>query len=214
MDERPEQPIEETAPPEQPQPRPPRKRGWRKNRSKGQIEADMVILAEMYCQGYKQSEIGEVLGISQQHVCEDIKKLREAWRDSGIRNFDLAKEEELRKLDAMEREAWDAFRRSRRPMTTRSQEETKKPGGGDGDRKLKIEQRETVGDPRYMLIVLDCIDKRCKLLALYPPQKIAPTDPTGMEPYLAAGRQMSDDELRVMAAMDRHIQALQVPSEN
>jgi len=52
------------------------------------------------------------------------------------------------------------------------------------------------GDPQAVTAALRVMDRRAKLLGLDAPTKIAPTDPTGENPYLSA----SDDELRALAA--------------
>ena len=51
------------------------------------------------------------------------------------------------------------------------------------------------GDPQAVTAALRVMDRRAKLLGLDAPTKIAPTDPSGDNPYLAA----SDDELRALA---------------
>ena len=52
------------------------------------------------------------------------------------------------------------------------------PNGGTSD----MTENQS-GNPRYLDIVLNCIEKRCKLLGLDAPTKIAPTDPTGKQAY-------------------------------
>ena len=44
------------------------------------------------------------------------------------------------------------------------------------------------GDSRSAEVALKVLDQRAKMLGLYPPVKIAPTDPTGTEEYGAADR--------------------------
>lgn len=51
------------------------------------------------------------------------------------------------------------------------------------------------GDPQAVTAALRVMDRRAKLLGLDAPTKIAPTDPSGDNPYLAA----SDEELRALA---------------
>ena len=56
-------------------------------------------VAELYLQSRTQVAIGRELGISQTTVCQDLRAIREQWRDSGVRDFDAARERELQKLD-------------------------------------------------------------------------------------------------------------------
>jgi hypothetical protein len=57
-----------------------------------------------------------------------------------------------------------------------------------------------------------CIERRCKLFGLDAPTKIAPTNPEGTNPYRIAVKDMSDEQLRLIASL-RH-QLLQEPPPN
>jgi len=59
-----------------------------------------------------------------------------------------------------------------------------------------LEGKVAYGDPQSVATALRVMERRAKLLGLDAPQKIAPTDPSGENPYLSA----SDDELRALAA--------------
>jgi hypothetical protein len=58
-----------------------------------------------------------------------------------------------------------------------------------------LESKVGYGDATSIAAALRVMERRAKLLGLDAPQKIAPTDPSGENPYLSA----SDDELRAMA---------------
>jgi hypothetical protein len=82
------------------------------SRTKEQREADLEQIAELYLQRYKQSEIAELLGVTQQQISYDLKKLQKRWSESALRSFDEAKALELAKIDELERIYQDAWRRS------------------------------------------------------------------------------------------------------
>ena len=69
-------------------------------------------VADLYLQGWTQARIGEHFGLNQKTISNDLTRIRQEWRESAIRDFDEAREIELRKLDRIEREAWAAWERS------------------------------------------------------------------------------------------------------
>ena len=48
-------------------------------------------------------------------VCGDLKRVREAWRESSVRDFDELRSIELLKIERVEREAWAGWERSQQP---------------------------------------------------------------------------------------------------
>ena len=134
-------------------------------------------VGELYLQSHMQTEIAEELGISQTTVSHDLKAIRKLWRESSVRDFDVVQEQELRKLDLLEREAWAAWRRSQQPA-----ESTKVVQDRSGKRAHKTVQHQ-VGDPRYLEQIHKCITARRALLGLDAPTRIAPTSPDGEEAY-------------------------------
>ncbi|MDO6747189.1 hypothetical protein [Gilvimarinus sp. 1_MG-2023] len=154
-------------------------------RTPSQIARDRADIADMYLRGWQQVRIAEHLtqksedGIqySLDMVRRDLREVRAQWRKSALIDFDAAKQEQLAKLDMMECQVWDQW--------LRSCEDYKKHTTGKGAQG-PIDKTETggqTGDPRYMNVLLSIIERRCKLLGLDAPTKVAPTDPDGKEPY-------------------------------
>ena len=125
-------------------------------------------VAELYLRSWTQTTIAQRLGVTQPTVCEDLKRIRQQWRDSAIRDFDAAREEELQKLDLLEREAWAAWERSQQV-----QESPRVVQDGSGKRAQKTVEHP-VGDLRYLEQVQKCIAARRALLGLDAPTRIAP----------------------------------------
>src|SRR4051812_17839279 len=73
-------------------------------------------VAELYVQSYTQMEIAERVGVKQPTVCQDLQWVRKQWRESAVRDFDSARELELLKCDRIERESWEAWDRSKKPL--------------------------------------------------------------------------------------------------
>jgi transposase-like protein len=65
-------------------------------------------------------------------------------------------------------------------------------------------QKALEANPRSAEVVLRAIDARCRILGINAPQKIAPTDPDGREPYTPPER-ITDNEraARIAAILER-----------
>jgi hypothetical protein len=146
------------------------------------IESRRTQLAELFLRGIKrQSELARRLGVNRSTVSRDLKALNARWKEAAIRDLDEAKGQELDRLDLLEQEYWDAWQKSKNGHETTTTEQTTTP---DGERnKAAIRREDQHGDPRYLAGVQWCIDRRCEILGLKAPQKIAPTTPDGKEPF-------------------------------
>ena len=49
-------------------------------------------VADLYIQGWTQSEIAQHLGYTQGTMCADLQWIRKEWRESMVRDFDLARD--------------------------------------------------------------------------------------------------------------------------
>lgn len=118
-------------------------------------------VAKLYLEGeINQGQIAIQLGVSQSTVSRDIKEILTEWRESAIRDFDEARQIELNRLFKIENEMWAAWEKSKLDATSET-EETSAAGV-----KLTIKKERQFGDPRYLQLALQCLDKRCKLLGL------------------------------------------------
>jgi hypothetical protein len=102
-------------------------------------------VAELYIQGWPQTRIAQELGVAQGTISTDVKALYEQWRASGVRDFDLARSIELEKLNLLEREAWEAWKRSCEPS-----ESTKVTSTGENNRRAEKTVKQRVGDSRFL----------------------------------------------------------------
>jgi hypothetical protein len=146
------------------------------------IESRRAQVANLFLQGIKrQHELAQRVCVNRSTISRDLQVLKTRWKEAAVRDLDAAKGQELDRLDQLERTYWEAWEKSKGPheITT-----TEQITGGDGDRaRAAIRTEELHGDPRYLEGVRWCIAKRCELLGLNAPQKIAPTTPDGQEPY-------------------------------
>ncbi|HEX4055485.1 MAG TPA: hypothetical protein VHX86_14570 [Tepidisphaeraceae bacterium] len=158
---------------------------------KVEIEQRRQQVAELYVQGHTQASIATRLAIKQPTVCEDLKRIRQQWRVSTVRDFDAACDLELQKLDRVEREAWDAYERSQKPAQSAVITE-----GAEGRTRKSIKNQN--GDLHALDIVLKCCADRRALLGLNAPTRIAPVMPDGMAPFRLAVEKLSVEEMRVI----------------
>lgn len=138
-----------------------------------EIENRRLTVAERYMRGWSQRQIAKEVGVSQYTVFSDLQAIRKAWKESMIRDFDEAKARELEKIDLVEREAWAAWERSQRPSVSK-----RKGISGKG---IVDETKRTgqCGDDSFLGRVAWCITRRCAMLGLDAPVKVANTDADG-----------------------------------
>ena len=134
-------------------------------RTPDQILAHREQIAARYLRGEYQVEIAAALGISQQQVSYDLKAIRAAWLASAVRDFDALKAQELAKIDAVEREYWLAWERSKKDKETEYSEDSSK-GFKSGKRR-----EGQAGNPAFLAGVLTCIERRCAILGLDAPKR-------------------------------------------
>lgn len=102
------------------------------------IERRRIRVAGFLLKGLRNCEIAIALKVSDAVITQDIKAIRADWRQVRLQTYNHWLEQELAKLEMLEREAWEGWCRS------------KKEG--------------QAGDPRFLMSVLSFIEKRWKLL--------------------------------------------------
>jgi hypothetical protein len=145
-------------------------------RTPAQRLKERTLCAQWYCQGVPQHQMASRLGMSVKQVEYDLRLLRVQWRRER-QSFADRLDVELAKLDNLEREAWEAWHHSRQPTTTTEvRAQSRGPNGGGADVELHRTTRteQGYGDPRYLELVLRCIDRRCRLLGLDAPARGQP----------------------------------------
>lgn len=137
------------------------------DRTPSQKAKHLADIARLYLQGQSQCAIAVALEIDQSTVSRDLKELRNLWKESAIRDFDEAKALQLAKIDVLEAEYWEAWKRS---LTTKETLTNESGEGEKGAWTKTITRREVMlGNPAYLAGVERCIAERSKLLGLYAP---------------------------------------------
>jgi len=84
-------------------------------------EEDLVLTARLYARSWTYKEIANIItekraySISFVTVGKDVKEIQKRWQERQQSYIDSHVAATLVKLEAMEREAWDAYERSKRP---------------------------------------------------------------------------------------------------
>ena len=169
-------------------------------------EADerRVDVARLYLRGMTVREMGQQLGVHHSTIETDLEAIRAAWRGSRIRDYDAHHEIELRKLDALESEAWKAWERSKEDAITVKED-------AKGTQTITKGQ---AGDPRFLETIKGCIIRRSALLGLDAPKKLIPLTPEGQEPsYDAMLSNLRPNEILVLSRLYRRTQNLEHEDE-
>lgn len=134
-----------------------------RKRTEDQRQHDLTRIADMRLRGYTHQQIGEALHLSRQQIAYDMAEINARWRESQLASISEAVARELDRLEAIEQEAWEAWRRSIGTMRRTTLSE----GGKNGDQIDTTEWTEA-GDPRFLDVVLRCVDRRARLMGLEP----------------------------------------------
>jgi hypothetical protein len=149
-------------------------------------ERDRVLIARMYVRGKSQHDMARELSnhydgvrVSPGAVASDLKAIRQSWLQSALLDFNAAKARELARLDEAEREAWDAWERSKEKHVRVEYEiaDDQVPFSADKIADVKRKKRRkiieaTVGDIRYLEMIERMITARCNILGLFEAQRI------------------------------------------
>jgi transposase len=164
-------------------------------------EARMPMVARLYVRGSSIRKIATQLGLSHGTIGNDLKAIREAWRDSSIRDWDAHRELELQKLDELESEAWEGWERSKQDAVTVK----------ETPRGTETTTKRQAGDPRFLEVIKGCIVRRSALLGLDAPKKMIPLTPSGepAQSYRQAFANLTPAELRALSKLYRKTQNLE-----
>lgn len=149
-----------------------------------QREADKRFCADLFVKGYSYRQIAERLNeynrengltyeVSYKTVFTDINQVLAEWKKERFECIDNYIQLELRKLDKIETELWQAWENSKG-----SKRKTKIKGGNikdgitQGGELAERTLETTDGDPRYLDLLLKVQERRAKLLGYNAPVKL------------------------------------------
>lgn len=172
-------------------------------RTKVERVQDRALIADLLLKNWTQTAIGEHLKLSQSQVSRELRRIKEEWKKQSERDFDLSVEQELKRLELIERTYWQAWDKSLQPKESTSSEKK----GSEVKVGKRTEQR--AGNPQFLKGVMECIDRRCKLLGLDAPVKSEITSEIAISQVQEDYHAMNPEELSRL-----YIAKLQNPHQN
>ncbi len=171
--------------------------------SRLQVQQRRKTVARLYLQHRTQWEIAREVGVNQATVSRDLKAIQAEWQKERLEDFLQAKLRELARIDQLEREYWEAWERSCEPREVKTQEKIDRGEGGQKDSRLRAGMRteRRDGNPAFLDGVQWCLEYRAKVLGIFAPTKIAPVTPDGKKPYEMRVKNMTEEQLRAIAAL-------------
>lgn len=145
-------------------------------------------VAALYLQGKWQAEIGQILGMRQQQVSYDLKVLQRRWYQESIADIDQRKALELQKVDAIEREAWASWEKSKQPREVTITEASE---GAHPGRKATMRKEGQAGDPRFLAEIGKCVDRRVAILGIGAREEALKQAGLGLAALLEEARQQT-----------------------
>lgn len=148
-----------------------------------EISKRRATVAAKYLKGWHQQKIADHCEVSVATICSDLKALHKQWLDRSQQHYDRHMARELAKLDHLEAEAWESYNESKQATEhyqRESQKNTARPGKPLDTTKSKGSKiLKSAGDSRFLLIVENCIDKRCKILGINAAKRVEVTGADG-----------------------------------
>lgn len=159
-------------------------------RSEEQRIYDIRFCADLFLRGYSYREIADALNrdlsargmgytITFQMVYYDLQQCLIEWKRERLETIDEYVTQELRKLDKMEVELWEAWERSKTGKLREKNRQNAKPRKvlEDGDNPEYYGYEETTtetsaGNPRFLDLLLNVQQRRAKMLGFDAPIKV------------------------------------------
>jgi hypothetical protein len=152
------------------------------NRSEARCAARRHQVAQLYLAGKVQHEIADDMGVTQQQISLDMKRVMRTWENRMVEFVTRQKAIAAAQIEWAMREAAGSWERSKEP---REITETEAIQGGEAAPRHKAKRRleGSVGNPAFLSAYQKGIDQMATLLGLNAPQKVAPTSPDGEDAW-------------------------------
>lgn len=137
-------------------------------------EQHLDLIVHWYIGRKSQAWMAEQLGVSQMTISKDLKEIQKRWVESTLVNWDEEKNKCLAKLDFIEKEAIEAWERSKADeiatsatVTESGDEDTKGKKKPPAKRVSRHSLKKREGSDQWLRLVLSCVQERAKLFDLY-----------------------------------------------
>lgn len=132
-------------------------------------------VAELYLAGYSQRKIALKVDVSQSQVWNDLQEIRKQWKESAVQDYSEKIALECQRLDAIEREAWEGWRRSQEDEVTTEDRVGGNDASSGGFTVTSTKTKGQAGAAAFLTTAMNCVKARCELLGLNAPQKYEDT---------------------------------------
>jgi predicted transcriptional regulator len=148
-------------------------------RSKMQRIADKQRIMDMIIRGKPETEIAVVIGISQQAVSNEVRKIENEWRETRFDSLDMYKQKELQHLYFLFQEAINGWERSLKESEKKRQRVTKSGIGESATLPVQAQSEVTkemrMGDPRFLQVAKSIREDIRSLLGIVKPAEESET---------------------------------------
>lgn len=139
------------------------------DQEKAAVAARRVKVAELYLDGWIQTEIAGQMDVDQATISRDLKAIMADWKEAARLDMEELRARELAKLAKTYRDACDGWKRSVQDAVKAETVETDSPGkDGKGKKstRKKGSRQGQAGDPQFLRIKLECIKRWCEIYGL------------------------------------------------
>lgn len=130
-----------------------------------------------YLKGHSQRAVMELMkewtgghSFTQATIAKYIHEAVTEWKANKADLVENYKAIELEKINRLETTYWDAWQSSLKAVKSKGERQTKTDEGGKGLKETTKSERESQGDPRFLLGLQWCVEQRCKILGVEIPQ--------------------------------------------
>ena len=117
-------------------------------------------VAELRLEGWTQTAIAREMGTCQSVISSDLEIIRNEWKARYAESFDTFRMKECIRLDKVQKEAWEAWGKSKdKSKTVRSVKRA------DGETVI-LAVTENCGDPRFLNTVISAIKEQCNVVGI------------------------------------------------
>jgi len=152
-----------------------------------EIARDRALIAELHYKGYSDKEITDQVNnrpgigyqLSTQSINRDRSELLKQLHEEGLENTGVWLQEEIFRLTVIEKEAWNAWQESATDVTSKKINKVlREYYEGEGKDRKVVDSEMVVKsieefimsrpkEPKWLQIILDCVEKRARLRGLY-----------------------------------------------
>jgi hypothetical protein len=148
----------------------------RMNPVKARKLAENNLIVSLYLQGNSMAQVvkmarerdGYRFGLPR--VVKVIRQATEEWKASKTDMVENHKAIELEKINRLEATYWDAWARSCEIQTKTTKIKRKSEGERMALSQVRDDEKQTIGDPRFLSGIQWCTEMRCKILGIEVPQ--------------------------------------------